>query len=65
MFQKYENLRQQILTFHDLHRKWLPSEIADELINSDCPLHQKIIKMIRHNTNKIKFKMEMVIEYRL
>jgi hypothetical protein len=48
-----------------LHQEWLPSEITDELINSDCPLHQKIIKMIRHNTNKIKFKMEMVIEYRL
>lgn len=34
MSQKYRNLRQEILTLHNLHQRWLQREIFDELINN-------------------------------
>ncbi len=52
---KIQNLRQQILTLHDLHQKWLPSEIADELINSGCPPPQKRYSLIRYIRLRKKF----------
>ncbi|CAF5130771.1 unnamed protein product [Rotaria sp. Silwood1] len=48
MSQKYKQLREQILTLHDLHKKWSPSNIADELQNSDCPPPQTRHALVRY-----------------
>jgi hypothetical protein len=48
MAQKYKKLREQILTLHDLHRKWSSSNIADELQNSDCPPLQTRHALVRY-----------------
>jgi hypothetical protein len=48
MSRKYRNLRQQILTLHDLHGNWSSSDIADELQNSDCPPLQTRHALVRY-----------------
>ncbi|CAF1517832.1 unnamed protein product [Rotaria sordida] len=55
MAQKYKRLREQILTLHDLHNKWSPSNIADELQNSDCPPSQTrraLVRYIKYTINR-------------
>ncbi len=37
MSQKYEKLRKKNLILHELHLNWSSSDIANELMNSDCP----------------------------
>jgi hypothetical protein len=48
MSQKYKKLRQQILILHDLHQTWSSSNIANELINSDCPPPQTRNNLLRY-----------------
>jgi hypothetical protein len=44
----------QILTLHDLHQRWSPSDIADELQNSDCPPPQTRRALVRFINYTIK-----------
>lgn len=48
MSKKYKKLRQQILTLRDLHRKWSAIDIANELMNSDCPPSQTRFNLLRY-----------------
>jgi hypothetical protein len=48
MSQKYKKLRQQILILYDLHQTWSSINIANELINSDCPPPQTRNNLLRY-----------------
>ncbi|CAF3859255.1 unnamed protein product [Rotaria sp. Silwood1] len=54
MSRKYEKLRKQILILHELHQNWSSSDIANELMNSDCPPSQTRQTLIRYVNYTIK-----------
>jgi len=54
MSRKYEKLRKQILILHELHQNWSSTDIANELMNSDCPPSQTRSPLIRYVNYTIK-----------
>ncbi len=54
MSRKYEKLRKQILILHELHQNWSSTDIANELMNSDCPPSQTRYSLIRYVYYAIK-----------
>jgi hypothetical protein len=54
MSPKYEKLRKQILVLHELHQNWSSSDIANELMNGDCPPSQTRQTLIRYVNYTIK-----------
>ncbi len=54
MTRKYEKLRKKILIFHELHQNWSSSDIANELMNSDCLPSQTRYTLIRYVNYTIK-----------
>ena len=54
MSKKYKKLIEHILTLHELHQRWSPSDIANELQNSDCPPPQTRRALVRFINYTIK-----------
>ncbi len=54
MTRKYEKLRKQILILYELHQNWSSSDIANELMNNDCPPSQTRCILIRYVNYTIK-----------
>ena len=54
MSRKYGKLRNQILVLRELHENWSSSDIANELMNSDCPPLQSRQTLIHYINYTVK-----------